>query len=622
MNAGYKVVSLAFGEKAGRTRVSRACDRCHRQKIKCDAAQPRCNWCTHQDVPCLYDRQRKRRRNYMQPRENARSSQDGLHINASDHGVVGDSTLPPSKLRNHTAEHLSGHIPITKGNASLSSASDTIPAIPCTQGSQHSRQSSPTIDSFSSPPWENIAQYDPGLNHESSSIDRTSLPDYDVIKSLAIDFYSSIYSSIFPIIDPILFQRTLSYAYEIDPRTRGARKSACLCVWAFLAFMSIHQLEAGHRISLTERLRVLHYIETSMHIGQEPDIDLLQTSVIMIVVYLFSGKLRMAVMWSTFASRAVLLLGGHSKTCLERASLFTYSIELGSRKDAHLRNLFWLCYHFDKELCRRTEQPPFLSEHNCDLSLPRGYKDYVQFTMEADIYSRPLFPGDLRLTEIRSQAYAALYSRRALEKSDGEILQAIRTLDGRLEEWRMAVAPDHRPKLFFSAARSIGRDGADMRAVMLRLEFYHCLAYVHLASTRCKSWSHRHKGELEGVSTSLKISVSACRSSLQFLLAVKSALKPKVFWLVVFYPIIAMQTILWNVQENASTQTATDDVTLISEVAQFMHGLATQAALQNEGLGSEDRVCTFIADLERAARQSVLKSAPATISRQGADVAV
>ncbi|RAH72896.1 fungal specific transcription factor domain-containing protein [Aspergillus aculeatinus CBS 121060] len=159
----------------------------------------------------------------------------------------------------------------------------------------------------------------------------------------------------------------------------------------------------------------------------------------MIVIYLFSGKLRMAVMWSTFAFQVVLLLGGHSKACFERASLFTNSSELGTRVDAHLRNLFWLCYHFDKELCRRTEQPPFLSEHNCDLSLPGGYKDYVQFTMEADIYSRPLFPGDLRLTEIRSRAYTALYSRRALEKSDGEILQAIRTLDGQLEEWLMSI---------------------------------------------------------------------------------------------------------------------------------------------------------------------------------------
>lgn len=91
----------------------------------------------------------------------------------------------------------------------------------------------------------------------------------------------------------------------------------------------------------------------------------------------------------------------------------------------------------------------------------------------------------------------------------------------------MAVAPDHRPKLFFSAAAGIGRDGADMRAVMLRLEFHHCLAYVHLASTRCKSWSLRHKVELEGVGTSLEISVSACCSSLQFLLAVKQVLKLK-----------------------------------------------------------------------------------------------
>lgn len=160
-----------------------------------------------------------------------------------------------------------------------------------------------------------------------------------------------------------------------------------------ILFMSIHQLDAGHRTSATEHLCVLHYIETSMHIGQEPDLDLLQTSVIMIVVCLFSGKLRMAVVWSTFASRVVLLLGGHSKACFERASLFTNSSELGTRVDAHLRNLFWLCYHFDKELGRRTEQPPFLSEHNCDLSLPGGYKDYVHLPWKQTFTHSLYFPA-------------------------------------------------------------------------------------------------------------------------------------------------------------------------------------------------------------------------------------
>ncbi|RAK76999.1 uncharacterized protein BO72DRAFT_459123 [Aspergillus fijiensis CBS 313.89] len=344
MNSGFKVVFLAFGEKAGRTRVSRACDRCHRQKIKCEAAQPRCNWCTHQDVPCLYDRQRKRRRNYMQPRENASSSQNEPHTNASDNDVVGDSTLPPSKPRNHSPAHLSGKVPMTEGSASLSSSSDTIPALSGTQVSQPSRRSSPTIESSNSPPWENVAQFGPGLNHESSSIDRTSLPEHDVIKSLAVDFYSTIYSSIFPTLDPVLFDQNVSYAYETDPR-------------------------------------------------QEPDLDLLQTSVITIVVCLFSGKLRMAVMWSTFASRVVLLLGGHSKACFERALLFTNSSELGTRLDAHLRNLSWSCYHFDKELGRRTEQPPFLSEHNCDLSLPGGYKNYVHLPWKQTATHSLYFPA-------------------------------------------------------------------------------------------------------------------------------------------------------------------------------------------------------------------------------------
>lgn len=62
-----------------RKRAARACDSCYKRKvrcsctdelcirltcqIKCDAAVPQCNWCSHHDLPCTFDRviQRKRK---------------------------------------------------------------------------------------------------------------------------------------------------------------------------------------------------------------------------------------------------------------------------------------------------------------------------------------------------------------------------------------------------------------------------------------------------------------------------------------------------------------------------------------------------------------------------------
>lgn len=62
-----------------RTRTARACDSCYKRKvgfvldqlstslnwsqIKCDAALPQCNWCSHHNISCTFDRvvQRKRK---------------------------------------------------------------------------------------------------------------------------------------------------------------------------------------------------------------------------------------------------------------------------------------------------------------------------------------------------------------------------------------------------------------------------------------------------------------------------------------------------------------------------------------------------------------------------------
>lgn len=61
-----------------RKRTVRACDSCYKRKvgfscldehsvgltnqIKCDAAVPQCNWCSHHDLPCTFDRVIRRKR--------------------------------------------------------------------------------------------------------------------------------------------------------------------------------------------------------------------------------------------------------------------------------------------------------------------------------------------------------------------------------------------------------------------------------------------------------------------------------------------------------------------------------------------------------------------------------
>ena len=215
--------------------------------------------------------------------------------------------------------------------------------------------------------------------------------------------------------------------------------------------------------------------------------------------------------------------------------------DIRQRMDHQLRNLFWVCYALDKELSLRTGQPPSINDDHCDLSLPDDYGKHLQYQFKIHHVSResmieiPLL-GDFRLSKIKAKAYTMLYSTRALQKSDAEILKAIRELDNELETWRVSLPQKCRPTLSFSKGSPITEEDLDMQAVMLRLEYHHCMATIHHASGRCVAWTNHHNGIMEGVSSSLALSVEASRSSLAYLQTAQHVLPADSFWYVSFIP--------------------------------------------------------------------------------------
>jgi hypothetical protein len=143
-------------------------------------------------------------------------------------------------------------------------------------------------------------------------------------------------------------------------------------------------------------------------------------------------------------------------------------------------------------------------------------------------YVQPVFPFDLRLSIIKSRAHTALYSVRALQKSDAELLKAIRELDDELEQWRLSVPPDWRPTMSFKFEAP--DPNASMHSVMLRLNYHLCMTIIHQASSRCKAWVNVQSRITEGVSSSLALSVEASRSTLCYLEAAEHVLVDGIFW--------------------------------------------------------------------------------------------
>lgn len=303
----------------------------------------------------------------------------------------------------------------------------------------------------------------------------------------------------------------------------------------------------------------------------------------------------------------------------------TYHKERGHKRQQLLRNLFWVCYTIDKDVALRTGQPPTIADENCDLTLPPGYRDqsFADVENENAHFDQPAFPFDLRLSIIKSRAHSALYSVSALKKSDADLLKSIRELDDELEEWRLSLPPNWRPTMSFSPEAS--DPNVSMHSVMLRLNYYLCMTIIHQASSRCKAWM-QGTGMMDGVSSSLALSVEASRSTLCYLEAAEHVLVEGVFWLVhdlqivlsvanrdnlsrtlIFYPVSALLTIFCSILQNPLDPRSRDDLDRLNMATVMIERIFTRKLPENEVVHFK-LVADFVAELKRLAECAIDKA--------------
>lgn len=200
----------------------------------------------------------------------------------------------------------------------------------------------------------------------------------------------------------------------------------------------------------------------------------------------------------------------------------------------HLRKYFWMCYSIDKDIALRSGHPPAIPDEYCNLILPWSYAEGNGNSLRIDASSNPFLPGDLRLSLIKSKALRLLYSMDALQKSDAQLLRDIRELDDELEEWRISVHPQYRPTLSCRAEEGILDPNASvaqkMHCIIMNFEYHYLVATIHQATSRCRSWYNRESGEIEGVSSSLALSVAASRSTIYYLRTAVQVLAGEAFW--------------------------------------------------------------------------------------------
>ncbi|KAL4760585.1 putative C6 transcription factor [Aspergillus foveolatus] len=620
-------------------RTARACDACYKRKIKCDAAVPRCNWCSHHDSPCTFERKvRRTRKRAVVGKESAAAPGSELSERIarierllSEKLPQEPAYTPPQQLPSISP---SLHLRFTPSPASMpqSSASSSVPLhfagrelgaislftgipfiLPEGQEWVQSRTGQKlAFDQFTSnrAPWEKqrVQNSNAMLMHLQAP-NALDLPNRQHIEFSFNVYRTSLMQRVFPVVDPVLFWTTIDAAYkEPFSGSDGAHVSSKASIFAFATFVSglcnPCFLDQGKKLPrFDEEACVLKARYLLCQVLQEPPtLDGLQAVTMLGMLELFAGNLQSANYYGSISARMIFMLGAHIFT--DQRSWYPESFtDTEARIKGQLRNLFWLCYTLEQDVSLRTGQAQLFSEDNCDLTLPPAYVDEMEASLEfhhtsADFPHNPIFPVDLRLSVIKARAYSALYSFKAMKKTDAEILKDIRELDDELERWRLSLPVRWRPTLSFSQEKP--DPNCNMHSVILRLNYHLCMTIIHQASSRCKSWATQGC-VMDGVSSSLALSVEASRSTLLYLETSGHVLVDGVFWTLIFYPMSALLAIFCNILQNPADPQASKDLALLKSATGMLERVFLRQAYSVNELMHVKLVADFVNELCRLA---------------------
>ncbi|KAL4753230.1 hypothetical protein BDW72DRAFT_201587 [Aspergillus terricola var. indicus] len=620
-------------------RTARACDACYKRKIKCDAAVPRCNWCSHHDSPCTFERKvRRTRKRAVIGKESAAAPGSELSERIARIERLLSEKLPqepvytPPQQLPSISPSLKTHFTPSPAPIPQSSASSSVPLhfagrelgaislftgipfiLPEGQEWVQSRTGQKlAFDQFTSnrAPWEKqrVQNSNAMLMHLQAP-NALDLPDRQHIEISFNAYRTSLMQRVFPVVDPVLFWTTIDLAYkERFSGSDGAHVSSKACIFAFATFVAglcnpcfLDQDKKLPRFDEEACVLKARYLLCQV-LQEPPTLDGLQAVTMLGMLELFTGNLQSANYYGSISARMIFMLGAHIFT--DQRSWYPESFtDTEARIKGQLRNLFWLCYTLEQDVSLRTGQAQLFSEDNCDLTLPPAYVDEMEASLEfhhtsADFPQNPIFPVDLRLSVIKARAYSALYSFKAMKKTDAEILKDIRELDDELERWRLSLPVRWRPTLSFSQEKP--DPNCNMHSVILRLNYHLCMTIIHQASSRCKSWATQGC-VMDGVSSSLALSVEASRSTLLYLETSGHVLVDGVFWTLIFYPMSALLAIFCNILQNPADSQASKDLALLKSATGMLERVFLRQAYSVNELVHVKLVADFVNELCRLA---------------------
>jgi hypothetical protein len=130
--------------------------------------------------------------------------------------------------------------------------------------------------------WQDEAQRNPPSSIVPSASD-TVLPDRALVEALASKYCTSHAYAVFPVIDPVLFQKTIEQVYEPTPsHSRVTIEAARTSIIAFIALVSIFSVEFDMEVNYDSQLYTDIVTCSSLYLFGEPSVSSCQTLVMLV----------------------------------------------------------------------------------------------------------------------------------------------------------------------------------------------------------------------------------------------------------------------------------------------------------------------------------------------------
>ncbi|KAL7790686.1 fungal-specific transcription factor domain-containing protein [Trichoderma afarasin] len=571
---------------------SRACDTCHKRKVKCDNAKPSCSECVKFHAQCTYvvagtpkkiTRRRPKRNEALEKRVNElenllRQAVNGLEATAFNHNHTNESTSLQEISTVHSPKDSSSP-PNSTSTTTTSEFEAQYVETPL-----FNRELVVWISgcfatvSVSRPPY--------------SRTGHTKLRRRSEFVALIRSYFST-YNRIVPLFDEDDFMNRFT-ELDMDQIRADAAFWTATNVMCAIALRQQNLTYFADSPNNPDR-EAWEYLDTALDKAVEltvrgsNDLLAIQALVGMTIFLQTAPDAHAASTLLAAANRLLLQNGLH----IQQDEQFSGQYRSETFRLMIQRNrVFWIAFNLDHDLATRLERPPLIHEDDIGTDLPLLYpEDGLGCISSVDNSTKINFlRARSHLALIENRIHRRLMSARAKRQTALERQAAINELEAELESWK-ASYPDLSATLDYLATnRALWADFEGAAFQMLRalsLAYLGCHANLHglsYRSLRVQEWSHPRLlntvdpteidllpsiSDVYGDSGPPNCCVSVARASL-ILLHLSQNTDHACTWSSLHHLVTALIVLVSNAARNPLTEESMADIQLVLPVVEML----------------------------------------------------